>query len=128
VKKVLLIVACVALMVSCASKRAAFVDSTIQEAVTLQALAKANNLELPESTVALIKAAEKQNEERQTEQAFFLADEAVLQIHLSMLKQEQDALAAENKKVADSVSAAKESLEIYRSILKERKTAPKEHL
>jgi hypothetical protein len=104
------------------------VDSTIQEAVALQALAKASNLEIPESTESLIKAAEKQNEERQTEQAFFLADEAVLQIHLSMLKQEQKTLAAENKKISDSVSVAKESLEIYRSILKERITAPKEHL
>jgi hypothetical protein len=115
-------------MVSCASKRAAFVDSTIQEAVTLQAMAKSSNLEALETTEALIKNAEKQNEERQTEHAFVLADEAVLQLHLSMLKKENTTLTAENKAVADSLALTKESLSIYRNVLQERKGAPKEQV
>jgi len=126
VKKVLLIAMCAALVVSCASKRAAFVDSTIREAETLLALAKVNNLAVSAETEALITEAKKQNDERQTEQAFVLADEAVLRLQLSLLEQEQKALAAENKKASDSLAIANESLSIYRHVLKERKNAPKE--
>jgi hypothetical protein len=102
------------------------VDSTIQEAVTLQAMAK--GLDISETTEALIRNAEKQNEERQTEQAFVLADEAVLQLHLSMLKKENATLSAENKAAADSLAITKESSNIYRNVLQERKNAPKEQV
>jgi len=128
VKKVLLVAVCAALVVSCASKRAAIVDSTITEAETLLALAKVNNLTVSAKTEALIAEAKKQNDERQTEQAFVLADEAVLQLQHSLLKQEEEALVAENKKAADSLAIANESLSIYRHLLKERKSAPKEQV
>jgi len=128
VKKILLTAVYAALMVSCASKRAAVVDSTITEAETLLALAKVNNLAVSAETEALIDKAKKQNDERQTELAFVLADEAVLQLQRSLLKQEEEALAAENKKAADSLAVANESLSIYRHLLKERKNAPKEQV
>jgi len=125
-KKTSLAAICAILLISCASQRAGVVDSTITEAKTLQAIAKAINLEVPAATDSLITAAEKQNDERQTEQAFVLADEAVLQFHLLLLKQEQAALAEENKNAADSLAVAHESLGIYRNFLNERKTGPKE--
>lgn len=126
-KKVLFAVVCAALVVSCASKRAAVVDSTITEAETLLAIAKeVNNLAVSAETEALIDKAKKQNDERQTEQAFVLADEAVLRLQHSLLKQEEEALAAENKKAADSLATANESLGIYRQLLQGRKHAPKE--
>jgi len=128
VKKVLFIAMCAALLASCASKRAAVVDSTIMEAKTLVELSKANNFAVPPEAGSLIEAAEKQNNERQTEKAFVLADEAVLRLHLSMLEQEQKALAAENKKTADNLTATNEYLGVYRNVLQERKNAPKEQV
>jgi len=128
VKKVLLIAMGAVLLVSCASKRAAFVDSTIIEAKTLQELAKVNNLAIPAEVDSLIIAAEKQNSDVQTEQAFVLADEAVLRIYHLMLKQEQEALTAEKEKAADSLAAAEDYLNVYRNVLKERKNAPKERV
>jgi hypothetical protein len=128
VKKVLFAVVCAALVVSCASKRAAVVDSTITEAETLLAIAKVNNLAVSAETEALIDKAKKQNDERQTEQAFVLADEAVLRLQRSLLKQEEETLAAENKKAADSLATANESLGIYRQLLQGRKHAPKEQV
>ncbi len=127
-KKVLLTAMAATLLVSCASKRAAFVDSTIIEAKTLQELAKVSNLAIPAEIDSLIAAAEKQNIDVQTEQAFVLADEAVLKIHHLMLKQEQEALTKEKKKAADSLAAANDYLNIYRNVLKERKNAPKEQV
>ena len=127
-KKTLFMVMCAAFLVSCASKRAAIVDSAIIEAETLQKLAEANNLAVPPEADSLIAAAKKQNDDRQTEQAFVLADEAVLRLHLSMVKQEQEILAAETKKAADSLAAANEYLGVYRSVLQERKNAPKEQV
>jgi len=128
VKKVLLTAVCVTALISCASKRAAIVDSAIIEAKTLQELAKVNNLAVPPEADSLIAAAEKQNDERQTEQAFVLADEAILRLHLSLVKQEQGVLVTENKKAADSLAAANEYLGVYRNVLKERKNAPKEQV
>jgi len=128
VKKVLFTAVCATVLISCASKRAAFVDSAIIEAKTLKELATVNNLAVPPEADSLIAAAEKQNEERQTEQAFVLADEAVLRLHLSLVKQEQEVLATENKKAADSLVASNEYLGVYRNVLQERKNAPKEQV
>ncbi|MDR1830237.1 MAG: hypothetical protein LBQ76_05635 [Candidatus Fibromonas sp.] len=126
-KKTLFMVICAAFLASCASK-AAIVDSAIIEAKTLQELAKVNNLPVPPEADSLIAAAKKQNDDRQTEQAFVLADEAVLRIHLSMVKQEQEILAAETKKAADSLVLANEYLGTYRSALQKQKNAPKERV
>jgi len=128
VKKTLFVVICAAFLVSCASKRAAIVDSAIIEAQTLQELARVNNLAIPPEADSLIAAAKKQNDDRQTEQAFVLADEAVLRLHLSMVKQEQEILAAETKKAADSLVLANEYLGTYRSALQKQKNAPKERV
>lgn len=123
-KKALIIAACGAMFASCASSGPG-VDSTITEAKTLKDLAKADNVPVPASADSLITAAEKQNSEGQTTQAFLLADEAILQLRLSMVQQEHSALAAENKKAADSLVAAKEYLSLYSNVLKERVNAPK---
>jgi len=128
VKKLLFTMMCLAILVSCASKRAAIVDPTIIEAKALVELSKANNLPLPAEADSLVMAAEKQNEEHQTEVAFLLADEAVLKIHLSMLKHEQGDLVAENKKATDSLAAINENLGAHRNVLQGRKNAPKEHV
>jgi len=125
-KKVLFIAVCATFMVSCASKRAAIVDSTIMEAKTLQAIAKADNLEAPASADSIITAAEKQNAERQTEAAFVLADEAILQLQMFLLKQEQTTLDAMKKEAESNLAASKESLDIYHNVLQDRKNAPKE--
>jgi hypothetical protein len=127
-KKILFPAICAISLISCASQRAGVVDSTITEAKTLQAIAKAIDLEVPVATDSLITAAETQNDKRQTEQAFVLADEAVLQLHLLLLEQEQAALTAENKNASDSLTAANESLSIYRTVLNERKSTPKEQV
>ena len=127
-KKVLFAMVCTALLASCASKRAAIVESTISEAETLRALAKAKNLAVPEETESLIANARKQNDDRQTEKAFVLADEAVLRLQLSLLEQEQEALAAENKKAEESLIEANESLSNIRTVLHERKNKPKEQV
>jgi hypothetical protein len=119
--------ACAALMASCASK-AAFVASTIEEAKTLQELARVNNLEVPSSADSLVKAAEKQNDDNQMEQAFVLADEAVLLLHFTMLKQEEQTLSAEKKKTADNLDAAKYSLDMYKGMLLNLENTPKQQV
>jgi hypothetical protein len=103
-------------------------DSAIVEAITLRELAKNQGLEVPASADSLIKAAEKQKDERQTEAAYILADEAILQLQLSLLKKEHAAVAAENKSAAESLESSTNYLEIYRNALKERKDAPKERV
>jgi len=128
VKKVLFIAMFAILVVSCASKRAALVDSTITEAKTLQALAKANNLTVPASIDSLVVAAEKQQEERQTEKAFVLADEAVLQMQIFLLKQEQDTLRTMKAQAESHLAVSKEYLDIYHNVLRVRKNTPKEHI
>ena len=127
-KKILFIAMLAALVVSCASKRAALVDSTITEAKTLQALAKANNLAVPANIDSLVVAAEKQQEDRQTEKAFVLADEAVLQIQIFLLKQEQDSLSTQKAEAESHLAVSKEYLDIYHNVLKVRKNTPKEHI
>jgi hypothetical protein len=101
------------------------VDSAITEAKTLQALSKAVGVEDP-ATAELIATAEKQNDARQTEQAFVLADRAVLQYQLSMLKRENDALAEDKKNAENGLEAAKESLIIHRDAQSKQKNAPKQ--
>jgi len=58
-KKLLLITLCAALFMSCASQRAAMVDSAIMEAKALQVLAKAQGIEVPSTADLLIASAEK---------------------------------------------------------------------
>jgi len=128
VKKILFIAMCATLMVSCASKRAALVDSVITEAKLLRAIAKTDSLVVPASADSLIAAAEKQNEDRQTEKAFVLADEAVLQMQIFLLKQEEISLNARKKEAENDLAASKESLDIYHNVLRERKNAPKERI
>jgi len=126
VKKVLLITLCTALLMSCASKRAAMVDSTIAEAKSLQALARAQGIDVPTTADLLIASAEKKNEERQTEEAFIFADEAILQLQLSMLKREQSELVTENNAAQASLIATTDALTITRSMLSASKNLPKE--
>jgi len=92
----------------------------------LQAVAKAENLEVPASMDSLIAAAEKQNEDRQTESAYVLADEAVLQMQIFLLKQEQTTLNKMRAEAESSLVTSKESLDVYHNVLRERKNAPKE--
>jgi len=127
-KKVLFIAMCATFMVSCASKRAALVDSVITEAKMLQAVAKADSLDVPSSADSLITTAEKQNEDRQTETAYVLADEAVLQMQIFLLKQEQTTLSKMKAEAENNLAASKESLDIYHNVLRDRKNAPKERI
>jgi len=128
VKKILFIAMCAALVVSCASKRAALVDSVITEAKLLRAIAKIDSLEVPAIADSLIAAAEKQNDDRQTEQAFVLADEAVLQMQMFLLKHEQTVLNKMKIEAENNLLASKESLDIYHNVLRERRNAPKERV
>jgi len=102
------------------------VDSAITEAKTLQALSKAVDLKIPETADSLITSAERQNEARQTEQAFVLADGAILQYQLSMLKHEEAAIAKEKKNAENDLATVKESLDVYRNVLDKQKNAPKQ--
>jgi hypothetical protein len=104
------------------------VDFAITEAQALQALAKAQGVEVSAEADSLITAAKKQNDERQTEAAYILADKAILQLQIAMLKHEQSALATDSKNATVDLNASKESLDIYRNVLKERKNAPKEQV
>jgi len=128
VKKVLFIAMSAAFMVSCASKRAAIVDSTITEAKTLKALAEAGNVAIPASASSLITDAEKQQEDRQTEKAFVLADEAILQLQMTLLKQEQITLNALKSEAENNLATSEESLGVYHNVLQERKGTPKERV
>ena len=125
-KKILFATLCAALLMSCASKRAIMVDSAIAEAKSLQALAKAQGIEVPTTADLLIASAEKKNEERQTEEAFILADEAILQLQLSILKRELSGLVAENNEAHASFNATNESLVVNRKLLSDSKNLPKE--
>ncbi len=127
-KKILFIAVCAVFMVSCASKRAALVDSVITEAKLLRAVAKTDSLEVPASTDALIAAAEKQNEERETEKAFVLAEEAVLQMQIFLLKHEETVLNKMKTDAENNLLVSHESLNIYHNVLRERKNAPKERI
>jgi hypothetical protein len=104
------------------------VDSTITEAKTLQAIAKAGNLAVPASTDSIITAAENQNKERQTEKAFVLAEEAILQLQIYLLKQEQNTLGAMKADAENKLAESKESLDIYHNVLQVRKNTPKEQV
>jgi len=128
VKKILFIAMCAALLVSCASKRAALVDSVITEAKLLHGIAKMDSLAVPTSIDSLITAAEKQNDDRQTEKAFVLADEAVLQMQIFLLKHEQTVLSTRKTEAENDLAASKESLDIYHNVLRERRNAPKERV
>jgi len=127
VKKVLFIAVSAAFMASCASKRAAIVDSAITEADALKAIAQTYNLPVQASD-SIITAAKKQQEERQTENAFVLAEEAILKLQMSLLKQEQNTLSAMKTEAENNLTTSKESLDIYHNVLKDRKNAPKEQV
>ncbi|GBU24479.1 hypothetical protein R83H12_01110 [Fibrobacteria bacterium R8-3-H12] len=127
-KKVLFIAMCTALVASCASKRAAFVDSAITEARTLKELAKAGNVAVPAAADSIITAAEKEQQERQTEKAFVLADNAILQLQMSLLKQEQTILSTLKIGAENDLATSKESLNVYHNVLQERKGTPKEQV
>jgi len=113
VKKILLVSLCAALLMSCSSGKAALASSAIAEAKTLQGLAKDRGVEIPASTADLITTAEKQKEDA-PETALALADEATLQLQLTLLKQE-------NKKMSDSLEIATGSLAVLRNLLETRK-------
>jgi hypothetical protein len=104
------------------------VDSAIIEAETLQSIAKAGNLAVPANTDSIITAAKKQNEERQTEKAFVLAEEAILQLQIFLLKHEQTALGATKIDAENKLAESKESLDIYSNVLQVRKNTPKEQV
>jgi len=127
VKKILFIAVCAAFMASCAS-RAAIVDSAITEAETLRAVAQAGNLVVSTGTDSLITSAKKQQEEGQSEKAFVLADEAILQLQMSLLKQEQSSLSKMKADAENNLTMSKESLDIYHNVLQDRKNSPKEHI
>jgi len=114
VKKILFMASCAALLASCASNRSAMVDSTITEAKYLQKLAETNNAEVSVSTANLVAKAEKQKADGQTEEAYLLADEAILLLQMSLLEREK-------KNIEDSLTRATETLRINRSLLAERK-------
>jgi len=120
-KKILPIAMCAALLFSCASKRAGVVDSAITEAKTLKALSEAVGAGDP-AAAELITTAEKKNDDRQTEQAYVLADKAVLQYQLSMIKRENNAIIEDKKKAETELEAAKQSLIVNR----QQKNAPKQ--
>jgi len=120
-KKILPIAMCAALLFSCASNRAGLVDSAITEAKTLKALSEAIGAGDP-ATAELIATAEKRQEDRQTEEAYVLADKAVLQYQLSMVKRENDAIIEDRKNAEKELEAAKESLIVNRK----QKNAPKQ--
>ncbi|GHV15261.1 hypothetical protein AGMMS49938_13040 [Fibrobacterales bacterium] len=126
-KKVLLIALSATMFVSCASKRAGVVNPTILEAETLKNLSAAQGVTNP-AVDSLIAEANKQNKDKQTEAAYIYADEAILQLQLARVKQEQAKLADETAKANANLTTLNDSLEIYRSVLDERKTAPKEQV
>jgi hypothetical protein len=97
------------------------------EAITLQSLAKAGNLAVPAAD-SIIAAAENQNKEKQTEKAFVLAEEAILQLQTSLLKQEQTSLGTMKTEAENDLAVSKESLDIYSNVLQVRKNTPKEQV
>jgi opacity protein-like surface antigen len=125
-KNILFTILCAALLMSCASKRAAMVDSAVAEAKSLQALARAQGIEVPTTADLLIASAEKKNEDRQTEEAFILADEAILQLQLSMLKREESELVAKYNNAQAGLTASTEALAVDRERLTRSKSYPKE--
>jgi len=116
VRKVLFIVLCTALLMSCAFSGAAKAGHTLTEAKVFQAIAKNNGLSDLASVDSLLAAAEKENAENQTTRAYLLADEAALQFQIALQKQE-------NKKLADSLEIAIGSLKTHQTMLEERKAA-----
>jgi len=118
VKKILFTTLCAVLLMSCASQRTAVVDSAIAEAKTLQGFAKDKGANVPASADSLIAKAEKQRKDDQIDAALVSADEAVLQLQISLLRQE-------NKSMADSLEIANGSLNIIRNMLAEHRKVHK---
>jgi len=118
VKKVLFTTLCAMLLISCASQRTIVVASAIAEAKTLQGLAKDKGAEIPASADSLIVKAEKQKKDGEIDAALVSADEAVLQLQISLLEQE-------NKNIADSLDIASGSLNIIRNVLTEHRKVQK---
>jgi len=94
----------------------------------LKAIAKAGDLAISASADSIITAAKKQQEDRQTEMAFVLADEAILQLQISLLKQEQTSLVKMKTDVEGELAVSKESLNIYHNVLQDRKGTPQEQV
>jgi len=115
VKKILFMALCAALLASCAtSQRAAMVDPTITEAKYLQKLAETNGAEISVSTANLVAKAESQKEKGEKDDAYLLADEAILLLQISLLEREK-------KNIEDSLARATETLRVNRNLLSERK-------
>lgn len=113
-RKILLSALWVAALAACASKGTVMADSAIAEAKALQNLAKEVDVQVP-TAVNLIADAERQKAEKQNTEAFVLADEAILQLQIALLKQE-------NKDLTDSLAQATEALIVNRKVLEERKS------
>jgi phage protein D len=92
------------------------VDPTITEAKFLQKLAETNGAEISVSTGNLVAKAEERKKNGQTEEAYLLADEAILLLQISLLDREK-------KNIEDSLTKATETLRINRNLLAERKGA-----
>jgi hypothetical protein len=118
VKEILFIALCAALLASCASPRAAMVDPAIAEAKVLQTLTRERGADVSVSTSDLVAKAEKQKENGQTEDAYLLADEAILLFQIALLEKEK-------KNIEDSLAMVNEVLKVDRSILNDRKGTTK---
>lgn len=118
VKKIIFTSICAALLMSCGSSNPGMANSAITEAQTMQDIAKSRGVEVPAATSDLIASAQKQKEDDAPEAALVLADEATLQLQLSLLKQE-------NKNMEDSIKTATNSLSVIRNTLNTTKNANK---
>ena len=113
-KKILFImVLCVALLASCASPRKAMVEPYITEAKVLQTLVKERGAEIY-ATGDLVTKAEKQKDNGEWEDAFLLADEAILLLQIALLEKEK-------KNIEDSLTRTNDILNANRNLLSERK-------
>jgi len=115
VKKLLFTFLCMALLLaSCASSpRKAMVEPYITEAKVLQTLVKERGAEVY-ATGDLVAKAEKQKENGEWEDAFLLADEAILLLQIALLEKEK-------KNIEDSLARTNDILNANRNLLTERK-------
>jgi len=118
VKKILFIAFCAALLASCASPRAGMVDPAIAEAKVLQTLTRERDADVSVSTSDLVAKAEAQKEKGQTEDAYLLADEAILLFQIALLEKEK-------RNIEDSLAMVNEILKVDRGILEDRKGTTK---
>ena len=113
-KILLFMVLCAALLASCASSpRKAMVEPYITEAKVLQTLVKERGAEIY-ATGDLVTKAEKQKGNGEWEDAFLLADEAILLLQIALLEKEK-------KNIEDSLTRTNDILNANRNLLSERK-------